>query len=148
MSEEMFSNIVDQIVQKDPRYKKPAYGFVREALDYTIKKLARKDNVPKPENQHVSGQSLLEGIRQYALEQFGPMALTVLKHWNVTTSRDFGKIVFNMVDFKILGKTNQDSMEDFIDVYNFDEAFADPFVSNENTPDPDPDPEVNDPSHN
>src|SRR5512139_1252700 len=119
-----FNEAVQQIVAQDLRYDRDAYQFVREGLDYTIK-LHKKATPPTP--QHVSGQELLEGIRQYALEQFGPLSKTVLEHWGVRRCEDFGEIVFNLVGKGVLGKTEQDSRADFKGGYDFDEAFVHPF---------------------
>jgi uncharacterized repeat protein (TIGR04138 family) len=114
-----FDEGVKSILQKDKRYATEAYEFVREALDYTRVWMNRRG--------HVSGQELLEGIRKYALEQFGPMAKTVLNLWGISTCEDFGRIVFNLVDHKILAKTPQDSLDDFRRGYDFDEAFEKPY---------------------
>ena len=91
--------IVDRIVAKDPRYHRDAYHFVRAALSYTQKSVhkdARGED--KDVDRNVTGQQLLEGIREYALEQFGPMALTVLEEWGVRCCEDFGEIVFSRTD--------------------------------------------------
>jgi uncharacterized repeat protein (TIGR04138 family) len=119
-----FTEAVLQIVLADARYDLDAYQFVREGLDYTIK--LQKKGVP-PTPHHVSGQELLEGIRQHALEQFGPLAKTVLEHWGVRRCEDFGEIVFNLVEKGVLGKTEQDSRNDFKGGYDFEEAFVRPF---------------------
>jgi uncharacterized repeat protein (TIGR04138 family) len=119
-----FNEAVLQIVAADPRYDRDAYQFVREGLDFTIK-LHKKDATAAP--QHVSGQELLTGIRQFALEQFGPLAKTVLEHWGIRRCEDFGEIVFNLVEKGVLGKTEQDSRNDFKGGYDFDEAFVLPF---------------------
>ena len=74
--------------------------------------------------RHVNGQELLDGIRQYSQEQFGPMTRTVFNHWGVNTTEDFGHIVFNLVNAKLLGKTDQDSLDDFKNVYDFKETFG------------------------
>jgi len=103
------------IVEKDTRYKPDAYEFVMQGLWSTQKKLK------KP--AHVTGRELAEGIREFALEQYGPMVKTVFEHWGVKSTADFGEIVFAMVDQGIMGKTEEDSREDFLDVYSFDEAF-------------------------
>jgi uncharacterized repeat protein (TIGR04138 family) len=66
----------------------------------------------------------LEGIREFAIEQFGPMVKTVFSHWGIKTTHDFGNIVFNMVEWLLLSKTEQDSINDFKDVYDFDAAFG------------------------
>ena len=113
------------MVQKDLRYHRQAYLFVREALDFTQKMVEKK---ARDELRHVSAQELLEGIRSYALEQFGPMAETVFSEWGVRACEDFGEIVFNMVECNLLAKTAEDTREDFKKGYNFFEAFRRPFL--------------------
>jgi uncharacterized repeat protein (TIGR04138 family) len=119
-----FQEALAGILDRDPRYAEDAYHFVREALDFTIKLLEKPLEGP---GRHVSGQELLEGIRQYALREFGPMALRVLNYWGVRSSEDFGEIVFNMVGAGILGKTEEDRKEDFAGGLDFESAFAKPF---------------------
>jgi len=94
MQEINFDEAVEQILAKDSRYHRDAYTFVREALDYTQKLVGRET---RGQIRHVSGQKLLDGIRQFALQQFGPMTMTVFEEWGVRNCRDFGEIVFNMV---------------------------------------------------
>lgn len=106
---------LEEIVRRHPRYKLDAYLFVREALAYTQKMLGTSG--------HVTGRQLLEGIRRYALETFGPCARMVLEGWGVRRTEDFGAIVFNMVDAGLLGKRDEDSIMDFSDGYDFVEAF-------------------------
>jgi len=120
-----FSESVDEILSKDGRYDRDSYYFVREGLDYTLKVL--KKNGERQTPRHVSGQELLEGLRRYALHQFGPMAKTVLAYWGIRQCNDFGEIVFNMVEKGILGKTERDSREDFKGGYDFDEVFVKPY---------------------
>lgn len=126
-----FDEELEKIVNKDRRYTHDAYLFVREALDYTQKMLGRpsKDDVPR----HVSGRQLLDGIREFALQQFGPMSLTVLHEWGIRRCDDFGEIVFNMVENSLLAKTDDDSREDFKGGYDFDEAFRAPFLPRSGT---------------
>ncbi len=110
-----FHQVVDQICAKDNRYKPDSYEFVLQALSFTQKEF-KKDG-------HVSGQELLEGIRKFTLDQYGPMARTVLRHWGITRTSDFGNIVFNMIEDKLLAKTENDSHGDFDEVYDFETAF-------------------------
>jgi uncharacterized repeat protein (TIGR04138 family) len=119
-----FGESVEEIVRTDRRYDRDAYYFVREGLDFTIKMLKKESHGA---GRHVSGQELLEGLRRYALDQFGPMTKTVLTHWGVKRCEDFGEIVFHMVDKGILGKTEQDTPEDFKGGYDFDEVFVKPY---------------------
>ena len=132
-----FDEALDQIVQQDTRYHRDAYLFVREALDHTQKLVnkgaksesrAAAEELTEGKVRHVSGQELLAGIRAYALEQFGPMTLTVLNEWGVRRCEDFGEIVFNMVENHLLAKTKKDTRDDFKDGYDFDEAFRQPFL--------------------
>ena len=124
MHEVNFDESVELILAADPRYHRDAYGFMREALDFT-QKLVGKENQGKV--RHVTGLELLDGLRQYALQQFGPMATTVFEEWGVRNCRDFGEIVFNMVENGLLAKTDKDSRADFQDGYDFTDAFHKPF---------------------
>ena len=96
MQEVSFEDALGLILLKDPRYQREAYLFVREALDHTQKVLSRQNRGDLL--RHVSGQELLAGIREFAIAEFGPMAQMVLEEWGVRDCRDFGEIVFNMVE--------------------------------------------------
>lgn len=125
MHELNFDLKVDQIVARDLRYRREAYAFVREALDFTQKLVTREN---QKRIRHVTGQELLDGIRQFALKEFGPMAATVLEEWGITSCPDFGEIVFNMVDVGLLARTEEDRREDFQNGYDFTTAFRKPFL--------------------
>ena len=125
MHEVSFEEALVKIRAKDPRYHRDAYLFVREALDYTQKTIGKD---PRGRIRHVTGQELLAGIREFALQQFGPMTKTVLEEWGIHCSRDFGEIVFNMVEVRWLAKTDKDTRADFEQGYDFDEAFRNPFL--------------------
>lgn len=120
-----FDETLDQIVGRDPRFSREAYVFLREALDVTQRPIAR---ARKSEVCHVSGQQLLEGVRDHARSQFGPMARMVLAEWGVRRCEDFGEIVFNMVENGLLSKTESDSRADFTGGYDFFEVFSKPFL--------------------
>jgi len=120
-----FRETVNAICKKDSRYLPEAYAFLVEALDVTVKS-ALKEN-PGHGTKHVTGKELLEGIRTHVLAEFGPMTHTVFSEWGVRTTLDFGEIVFNLVESGRLGKTDSDSIEDFRDVFSFEEAFLKPF---------------------
>lgn len=124
MQEVNFDEIVEQILTNDNRFHRDAYSFMREALDYT-QKVIGKENLGKV--RHVTGQELLDGLRQYSLQQFGPMTVTVFEEWGICHCKDFGDIVFNMVEFGLLAKTDKDSREDFRKGYDFTDAFRKPF---------------------
>jgi uncharacterized repeat protein (TIGR04138 family) len=120
-----FEDVLEQILAQDPRYSREAYFFVREALDFT-QKLAIKGG--REQVRHVTGQELLDGIREFALQQYGPMTALLLGEWGLTRCEDFGELVFNMVEAGLLAKTKKDSREDFKGGYDFDEAFRRPFL--------------------
>jgi uncharacterized repeat protein (TIGR04138 family) len=125
MQEVNFDEALDQILAKDARYHREAYLFLREALDHTQKSIGKQG---QGQLRHVSGQELLDGIRQFALAQFGPMVMTVFEEWGVRNCRDFGEIVFNMVEIGLLAKTENDSRADFDGGYEFETAFRKPYL--------------------
>ncbi|MDP3070719.1 MAG: hypothetical protein Q8N18_10540 [Opitutaceae bacterium] len=122
-----FADIVTLICKEDPRFDRRAYDFVRLGLDHTVKEIRRKDTARTGAARHVNGPELLDGLRAYALDQYGPLAKTVLNAWGVKRCRDFGDIVFNLIEHNVFSKTDNDRPEDFADVFDFDEAFVRPF---------------------
>ncbi len=92
---------IEEIVSKDPSFKFEAYSFMMAGLHFTVSRL--------PKSRHVSGKELCEGQRDYALDQFGPLARTVLEYWGIHKTQDFGKIVFNLIDAELLRKTEDDT---------------------------------------
>jgi uncharacterized repeat protein (TIGR04138 family) len=109
------ATILKSLLQKDKRYKLEAYGFLFEALSFTIEHIGQK--------RHVNGQELLQGIRKYAIKQFGQLSKMVLNSWGVYKTDDFGEMVFGLVEAGFMGKTDDDTLEDFKDGYDFDTAF-------------------------
>ena len=121
------AEIISLICKDDPRFDRKAYDFVRSGLDQTVKDLRKKDAGRAERSKHVSGAELLEGLRVYALDQFGPLAKTVLNAWGLKRGSDFGEVVFNLIDYNVFSKTENDRREDFADTYDFDDAFVKPF---------------------
>jgi uncharacterized repeat protein (TIGR04138 family) len=115
-----FDDGVREILREDARYAADAYILVMEALAYTCQDLEREG--------HISGRELLEGFRKYVLRQFGPMARVTLAEWGIERGEDVGNIVFNLVNHKLLRKTDEDSIEDFAGAYDFHDAFEAPFT--------------------
>jgi len=134
MPELDFAEIIDLICKEDSRFAKKAYDFVRQGLDHTVKELRKKQGKEVDRSFHVTGPQLLEGMRIYSLDQYGPMTKTVLNSWGVKRCRDFGAIVFNLIEYNIFSKTANDKQEDFSDIYTFDEAFVKPFLSRNSRP--------------
>ena len=110
-----FEAIIEDIYEKDERYREDAYVFVMEALSFTQKKYKR--------SKHVKSDEMLQGMKELLLKKFGPMTLTVLKHWGIKNTEDFGNIVFNLVENRVLSKTEDDNIEEFRDGYDFGEVF-------------------------
>ncbi|OQY29719.1 MAG: hypothetical protein B6244_02720 [Candidatus Cloacimonetes bacterium 4572_55] len=102
-------------IETDKRYKLSAYGFVLSSLNHIVSEL------DKP--RHISGRELAIGVRDLAIEEFGPMALMVLEKWGIRQTKDFGNIVFDLVDLEILATQEEDQIEDFDNIYDFTEAF-------------------------
>ena len=114
-----------ELLQQDQRYHLEAYQFVREALAYAQEILQMKAAAESPEEgeNHITGQQLCEGIRQYSLQQYGNMAKTVLNTWGIFATGDFGEIVYNLIRIRHMKKSDSDRREDFDDVYDFETAF-------------------------
>jgi len=110
MDEELFA----ALQARNPRYAEAAYVFVLAALNYVLEHL--------PEPRHITGREMAEGVRDLALERFGPMARTVLEHWGIEQTADVGDIVFALVEAGGLIRQDEDSPEDFADVFDFEDA--------------------------
>lgn len=124
MHEISFDDAVKTICERDKRIDRDAYYFLREALEATVSKL-RNDETP--EHQHVNGPELLDGLRDYALAQYGPLTATVLERWGLRATGDIGRMVFQLIEIGAFGQSDEDEPEDFVDHYDFDEAFREPF---------------------
>ncbi len=137
------SHPLAKLLKKDRRYKLDAYAFVEEALSFAHDSLGMGSEGPteddpeakprpkrgeeKPVERHLTGQELCEAIRQFALDEYGYLAKSVLNSWGVNATDDFGSIVFNLIDIGRMKKTKQDRREDFHNVYSFDVAFRQDF---------------------
>ena len=111
---------LDKISEEDGRYSVEAIKFVYEGLGHTVKNLA-------DEPRHVSGQILSEGLMKLAIEKWGRLAHLVLSNWNITTTRDFGEIVYLMIEHKWMSAKETDSIDDFNNVYDFNTIFKKQF---------------------
>jgi uncharacterized repeat protein (TIGR04138 family) len=123
-----FDEVVELICKEDPRYDRKAYTFLRQGLDHTVKELKRKEAAKAGKSQHVTGAELLDGLRSFALDQYGPLTKTVLNAWGIKRCGDFGEMVFNLIEYNVFSKTENDRKEDFIELYSFEEAFVKPFL--------------------
>jgi uncharacterized repeat protein (TIGR04138 family) len=137
------SHPLAKLLKQDRRYKLDAYAFVEEALSFAHSALGMGIEQPSDEpeaptqrsrrsaerapERHLTGQELCEAIRQYALEEYGYMAKSVLESWGIKTTGDFGNIVFNLIEIERMKKTKHDRREDFDDVFDFETAFRQDF---------------------
>jgi len=127
MKDEQFITTVEKIINNDPRFSEEAYEFISDAVIYTTQRIEKKANTTR----HISGQELLEGIKHFAISQFGPLTQEVLATWGITDTISIGHIVFNMVDHHLLGSTEEDSIDDFKNGFDFNTAFTAPFTPDE-----------------
>ena len=118
-----FAQAVARICAHDRRYPPEAYLFLHEGLMRTLQKVQEKEKKPR----QITGAELSDGLREYAIEQYGPLAMTVLARWNIHATRDFGELTFALLAAGLLGKTEEDRIEDFDRLFDFDSAFRAPF---------------------
>lgn len=120
-----------RVVDKDPRYAYEAYEFVFQGLFHTQRLLGREPPAGMTEEElaaeprnHVSGQELLRGLCALARQEFGLMAPTVFRQWGISRTDDFGEIVFNLVEAELMSKTDEDSRNDFRNLFDLEEALV------------------------
>ncbi len=120
--QDLLEEKIQAVRRRDRRFSRNAYYFVLDALDYTMSKLGR--DALTGEDRHVGGRELLSGIKDYAADQFGPMATLAFDRWGIRGPGDFGEIVFNLIDAELLSRRPSDSRLDFVDGHDFRETFA------------------------
>ncbi|BCX50365.1 Verrucomicrobia/planctomycetes-restricted protein [Haloferula helveola] len=125
MQTAQFEHAIENILRRDRRFDPQAYLFLKDSLDFTLKR-ASEGNGGQP--RHVSGKELLIGFRDLALQEFGPMAGTLMSEWGLQDTRNVGEMVFLLIDEQMFGKQDSDTLEDFEDIYDFHEAFTLPFT--------------------
>lgn len=117
---------IDQIASADGRYTADAIAFVYEGLGYTVRQASKDQDYDQGSN-HVSGQELSQGIGKLAIDKWGLLAKTVLNKWGIYNTRDFGEIVYLMIENKWMSSQPEDTIDDFNDVYDFQKFFIDAF---------------------
>lgn len=121
-SESKGPEAMTQLILADGRYPLDAFEFLHEGLERAVQ--AHHGAEPSaPGRRHVSGAQLCEALRDHAIGRWGPLARTVLEHWNIDSTHDFGEMVYLLVDNGFMQKTDEDSLEDFDAVYDFEQAF-------------------------
>lgn len=113
---------LEVIAHNDGRFDPNALRFVFESLGQVIQKIRdEEDNPSHP--RHITGSELAEGIAELALDRWGRLARMVFNHWGVKTTRDIGEIVYLMIDHNWMTAQETDRIEDFDNVYDFEEVF-------------------------
>jgi uncharacterized repeat protein (TIGR04138 family) len=125
MQAAQFEESVASIIRREGRYDGHAYFFLKDALDFTLKRVMEETG---GKGRHVSGKELLEGFRDLAIEQFGPMAATLMDEWGVKECRDVGNMVFLLIEEQVFGRQESDKPEDFDGVFDFRRSLREPFL--------------------
>jgi uncharacterized repeat protein (TIGR04138 family) len=112
---------LEEIAKETGHYSPAAFKFVYEGLGYTVQHIAK-------EPRHVSGQTLCEGLRRMAIERYGRLALLVLNSWGLKMTRDFGEIVYTLIDHEWMSAQPTDTIDDFNTVYDFRTTLKDQFT--------------------
>lgn len=120
-----FEQSVVSILKRDRRFDPHAYFFLKDALDFTLKRISESNG---GQARHVTGPELLVGYRDYALEQFGPMAATLMEEWSIRKCQDVGDMVFNLIEEQVFGKQESDKKEDFSEAFDFQASLVTPFL--------------------
>ncbi|MBN1805435.1 MAG: hypothetical protein JW837_09305 [Sedimentisphaerales bacterium] len=107
---------LEKIAAEDGRYHPKGVMFVYDGLGHTLKNYTS-------EPQHVTGQTLCDGLKELALKRWGRLSKLVLNNWNIKSTRDFGEIVYMMIEHEWMSAQPSDTIEDFNDVFDFDQAF-------------------------
>jgi len=124
-------------VARETRYPLAAFLFVQRGLDFTVRRThgdppEEELDPGERESRHVTGRDLCVGLRDFAIQQYGLLARTVLRRWRIEQCEDFGRIVFAMVDAGLMHKNDEDSLDDFADVFDFATAFNPELSQSEN----------------
>lgn len=130
---------IRRILEHEDRYAREAYAFVQEGVTFAAHAIQAREH-EEVGRRHISGQELLEAMRELALRQYGPLAYDVLTQWGILTCEDIGTVVFLLVNNGLLGASEEDSIEDFRGGYDFREAFLQPYAAPDGEDGPPPDP--------
>lgn len=112
---EFADDVMARIRDRAGRFDERAYLFVLAALEHIQTRL--------PERRHVTGEELTHACRDFALEQYGLLARSVLEYWGIAATSDIGEIVFTLIEVGMLKAQETDRLEDFIGIFGFADAF-------------------------
>ncbi len=126
MSDQNLNNKILAMTRGDGRYRIQAYHFILDSLDYVSATLG-KTRLAGPD-RHVSVDEMLDGVKEYAMQQFGPLAKVVLEYFGIYSTEDIGEIVFDFVNVGLLNKQESDRREDFSKGFDFREVFEESYT--------------------
>ena len=125
MQPTQFMDAVKSVISLDQRFDIGAYYFLKDALDFTVKRAMDSND---GQHRHVTASELLHGFRDLALQEFGPMASTMMSEWGVTECSNIGDMVFKLIEEGVFGKQDSDTPEDFANIFPLQETLAAPFL--------------------
>jgi uncharacterized repeat protein (TIGR04138 family) len=117
---------LQEVVDEVDRYPIEAFVFLQQGLGFAVNRIhgeLKDDGGDAMVSRHITGQQLCDGLREYALHQWGMLARVVLARWRINSTLDFGRIVFALIAAGHMQKTETDTIEDFRNVYDFKTAF-------------------------
>jgi uncharacterized repeat protein (TIGR04138 family) len=119
---------MEDVIRSDGRYPLEAFAFLHDALNHAVTAVhgaeaSASRDADSETARHVSGMQLCQAMRDLAIERWGRLARPVLAKWNIHATIDLGNMVYLLVNNSFMRKTDDDSIEDFRDVYSFDDAF-------------------------
>ena len=117
-----FEDALEEIMRRDSSYAPDAYGFMRQALDYSVEQFHKTAESP-----HLSAEELYLGFCAYALQEYGPMAAAVMEHWGISNSSDVGNIVYNLIHVGVFGRQEGDTREQFDNLQPMEELLDTPY---------------------
>jgi uncharacterized repeat protein (TIGR04138 family) len=117
--EENFTDVIEAVLREDGRFRVQACQFLHEALGRAVNEVHGADAT----HGHVSGQALCESLRDLAWDRYGPLAPTVLQRWGITSSYNFGELVYLLIEHDLMGKEDGDTVEDFRDGFDMERDF-------------------------
>jgi uncharacterized repeat protein (TIGR04138 family) len=112
---------IELLTRKHRRYRSQAYYIVLDSLDFISRDLGKSQM--RGSERHVSVEELLDAVKKYAREEFGPLARMVFEYNGIFSTQDIGEIVFIMVEAELLNSRDCDCKQDFADAFDFREAF-------------------------
>jgi uncharacterized repeat protein (TIGR04138 family) len=116
---ENFTDMIETVLREDGRFRVQACQFLHEALGRAVNEV----HGDEARHGHVSGQALCEALRELAWDRYGPLAPTVLQRWGITSSYNFGELVYLLIEHDLMGKEDGDTVEDFRDGFDMERDF-------------------------